>query len=44
MTRKFLVLAALSGSFVLALGYNCLPNFPNFAAGFGDQLGGILGG
>lgn len=44
MTRKFLTLAALSGSFVLTLGYNCIPNVPNLFSGITGQFGGLLGG
>lgn len=44
MTRRVLALVALSGSFVLTLGYNCIPNVPNLFSGITDQIGGVLGG
>jgi len=44
MKRKLLALVVLTGSFVLELGYNCIPNVPNLFSGITDQLGGILGG
>lgn len=43
MTRKFLALTALSGSFVLALGYNCIPNVPNLFGDFGEQFSNLFG-
>lgn len=39
MKKKFFTLAMLSGSFLTALGYNCIPNIVG-----GLNLGGLLGG
>ena len=39
MTKKFFTLALVSGSFLTALGLNCIPNL-----GTAFNLGGLLGG
>lgn len=42
MKKKFFTLALLSGSFLTALGYNCIPNLG--VVNLGGILGGILPG
>jgi hypothetical protein len=39
---KILALAAISGSFVFELGYNCIPNVPNLFGDFGEQFSNLF--
>jgi hypothetical protein len=41
--RKVIALVAMSGSFVLALGLNCIPNVPNLFSGITGQLNALIG-
>jgi len=44
LKRKFAALVLLSGSFVMALGLNCIPNVGSLFSGITGQLQNLLGG